>query len=228
MKQRILITDDEDDICMILSYSLQQVGYEVYTAHSAEEALPIVREKKPQLILLDIMMDGMSGTEMVAYMQQHGLLTMPVIFLTALGDENSVLKGFQLGADDYISKPFHIQEVIARVAAVLRRSATTKENRSEEVVFDGVRLNLSDRSLYVDDHKVVVTRTEFELLLHLLRNQGKVLSRNELLTAVWSNEGSCVLERTVDVHITHLRRKLGKYGGNIVTKSGYGYLWNKL
>lgn len=226
MKQRILIVDDEDDICMILSYSLQQAGYEIFIAHSAEEALPVITTQKPQLILLDIMMDGMLGTELVAYMQQHGLLTMPVIFLTALGDEANVLRGFQLGADDYISKPFHIQEVIARVAAVLKRTATADTN-TEEVVFEGVHLNLHDRSLSVDGVPVTVTRKEFELLYYLLRNQGKVLSRSDLLSTVWADGGGYVLERTVDVHITHLRRKLGKYGAYIVTKSGYGYLWNK-
>lgn len=144
--QRILIIDDEDDICMILSYSLRQVGYEVLTAHSAEEALPIIAAEHPQLLLLDIMMDGMSGTELVAYMRDHNLLTMPIIFLTALGDETSVLRGFSLGADDYIAKPFHIQEVIARVAAVLKRTATATPD-PDVLTFEGVSLNLHDRSL---------------------------------------------------------------------------------
>lgn len=224
MKQRILIVDDEDDICMILSYSLQQVGYETFTAHSAEEALPIIQTQKPQLLLLDIMMEGMSGIELVSYMRQHRLLTMPIIFLTALNDTDNILKGFQLGADDYISKPFHIPEVIARVAAVLRRCDNT-DNHPTELKFEGVLLNLRNKSVRIDGNMITMTRTEFELLYYLLRNQDKILSRNELLSAVWHNENSCVLERTVDVHITHLRRKLGKYGRHIVTKSGYGYMW---
>lgn len=224
MKQRILIVDDEDDICMILSYSLQQVGYETFTAHSAEEALPIIQTQKPQLLLLDIMMEGMSGIELVSYMRQHRLLTMPIIFLTALNDTDNILKGFQLGADDYISKPFHIPEVIARVAAVLRRCDNT-DNHPTELQFEGVLLNLQNKSVRIDGNMITMTRTEFELLYYLLRNQDKILSRNELLSAVWHNENSCVLERTVDVHITHLRRKLGKYGRHIVTKSGYGYMW---
>lgn len=226
MQQRILIVDDEDDICMILSYSLTQAGYEVLTAHSAEEALPIVRSRKPDLILLDIMMDGMSGTQMVACMREQGLLTMPVIFLTALGDETSVLKGFSLGADDYIAKPFHIQEVLARVAAVLKRTAKPA-SAPEELTFEGLHLNLHDRSVTVDGTPVTLTRKEFELLYHLLSHQGKLFSRNDLLATVWADGGSYVLERTVDVHITHLRRKLGQYGAHIITKSGYGYMWNK-
>ncbi len=224
--QRILIVDDEDDICMILSYSLQQVGYETYTAHSAEEALPVIAEQQPNLILLDIMMDGMSGVEMLLYMQKQGTLTMPVIFLTALNDENSVLKGFQLGADDYITKPFHVQEVLARVAAVLKRTTqnTTTDTNSEILTFEGIQVNLRERSLSVDGQPVPMTRKELELLCFLIRNKGQVLSRDQLLATVWADGGSYVLERTIDVHITHLRRKLGRYGSHIVTKSGYGYM----
>lgn len=226
MQQRILIVDDEDDICMILSYSLTQAGYEVLTAHSAEEALPIIKTQQPDLILLDIMMDGMSGTQMVAYMREHRMLTMPIIFLTALGDETNVLKGFSLGADDYIAKPFHIQEVLARVAAVLKRTTKPKTN-PDELSFEGICLNLHDRSLTVNGTPVTLTRKEFELLYYLLSNAGKLFSRSDLLSTIWADGGSYVLERTVDVHITHLRRKLGQYGSHIVTKSGYGYMWNK-
>ena len=223
--QRILIVDDEDDICMILSYSLQQVGYETFTAHSAEEALPIIAEQQPNLILLDIMMDGMSGVELVQYMQKQGTLTMPIIFLTALSDENSVLKGFQLGADDYIAKPFHVQEVLARVAAVLKRTTQTPTvTNSDNLSFEGIQVNLRERSLSVDGQPVPMTRKELELLCFLIRNKGQVLSRDQLLSTVWADGGSYVLERTVDVHITHLRRKLGRYGSHIVTKSGYGYM----
>ena len=225
-KQRILIVDDEDDICMILSYSLQQVGYDVQTAHSAEEALPMIQTNRPHLILLDIMMDGMSGTEMAAYMHTHGMQDIPIIFLTALGDETSVLKGFQLGADDYIAKPFHIQEVIARVSAVLKRTAPAIEI-PEICAFEGVVLNMHDKSLVVDGTPVTITRKEFELLHYLLSNPNKLFSRTELLSTVWAEGGTYVLERTVDVHITHLRRKLGRYGTHIVTKSGYGYMWER-
>ena len=251
-KQRILIVDDEEDICMILSYSLQKAGYEVLVAHSAEEALELLQSPTAHtpspidLILLDIMMGEMSGLEMAEKLRSDigrsrgelldaSLLdigTPPIIFLTALSDEDTVLQGFKLGADDYISKPFRIAEVLARVAAVLRRSATPKtavQNSSEvqnssTIVFEGIVVNKADMSLKVDGEAVVMTRKEIELLCYLLTHRGQILSREHLLNNVWDSNG-IVLERTVDVHITHLRRKLGQYGKYIKTKSGYGYLF---
>ena len=241
-KQRILIVDDEEDICMILSYSLQKAGYETLIAHSAEEALDNyelrIKNYEIDLILLDIMMDGMSGLEMAEKLKsENGNVKgenhlPPIIFLTALSDEDTVLKGFKLGADDYISKPFRIAEVLARVAAVLRRSATPKtavQNSSEvqnssTIVFEGIVVNKADMSLTVDGEVVVMTRKEIELLCYLLTHRGQILSREHLLNNVWDSNG-IVLERTVDVHITHLRRKLGQYGKYIKTKSGYGYLF---
>ena len=251
-KQRILIVDDEEDICMILSYSLQKAGYEVLVAHSAEEALellqsPIAHTPSPiDLILLDIMMGEMSGLEMAEKLRsdigyrvsdigyrESGIGIPPIIFLTALSDEDTVLQGFKLGADDYISKPFRIAEVLARVAAVLRRSATLKtavQNSSEvqnssTIVFEGIVVNKADMSLKVDDKTVVMTRKEIELLCYLLTHRGQILSREHLLKNVWDSNGF-VMERTVDVHITHLRKKLGQYGKRIVTKSGYGYMFS--
>ena len=241
-KQRILIVDDEEDICMILSYSLQKAGYEVLIAHSAEEALellqsPIAHTPSPiDLIFLDIMMGEMSGLEMAKHLRLDNVQSdnlPPIIFLTALSDEDTVLQGFKLGADDYISKPFRIAEVLARVAAVLRRSATPKtavQNSSEvqnssTIVFEGIVVNKADMSLKVDGEAVVMTRKEIELLCYLLTHRGQILSREHLLKNVWESNGF-VMERTVDVHITHLRRKLGQYGKRIVTKSGYGYMFS--
>ena len=241
-KQRILIVDDEEDICMILSYSLQKAGYEVLIAHSAEEALellqsPIANTPSPiDLILLDIMMGEMSGLEMANHLRLDNVQSNdlpPIIFLTALSDEDTVLQGFKLGADDYISKPFRIAEVLARIAAVLRRSATPKmavQNSSEvqnssTIVFEGIAVNKADMSLKVDGEAVVMTRKEIELLCYLLTHRGQILSREHLLKNVWDSNGF-VLERTVDVHITHLRRKLRQYGKRIVTKSGYGYMFS--
>ena len=250
-KQRILIVDDEEDICMILSYSLQKAGYETLVAHSAEEALellqsPIANSPSPiSLILLDIMMDGMSGLEMSEKLRSdigrsHSELSdasllgngiPPIIFLTALSDEDTVLQGFKLGADDYISKPFRIAEVLARVAAVLRRTAEQGAKNQEQrpisndcIVFEGIVVNKADMSLMVDGENVKTTRKEIELLCYLLTHRGQILSRDHLLNNVWDSNGY-VLERTVDVHITHLRRKLGQYGKRIITKSGYGYLF---
>ena len=238
-KQRILIVDDEEDICMILSYSLQKAGYETLIAHSAEEALailsPIANNPSPiSLILLDIMMDGMSGLEMANHLRLDNVQSdnlPPIIFLTALSDEDTVLQGFQLGADDYISKPFRIAEVLARVAVVLRRTAEQGVRNQEQgpigsecIVFEGIVVNKADMSLKVDGEAVVMTRKEIELLCYLLTHRGQILSREHLLNNVWDSKGF-VLERTVDVHITHLRRKLGQYGKYIKTKSGYGYLF---
>ena len=244
-KQRILIVDDEEDICMILSYSLQKAGYETLVAHSAEEALALLLPDSPiasspiSLILLDIMMDGMSGLEMAERLKsENGKVKSenhipPIIFLTALSDEDTVLQGFKLGADDYISKPFRIAEVLARVAAVLRRTeairlsgdqATRREGDDNCIVFEGIVVNKADMSLMVDGENVKTTRKEIELLCYLLTHRGQILSRDHLLNNVWDSNGY-VLERTVDVHITHLRRKLGQYGKRIITKSGYGYLF---
>lgn len=244
-KQRILIVDDEEDICMILSYSLQKAGYEVLVAHSAEEALELLQSPNSliasspiDLILLDIMMGEMSGLEMAEKLKsENGKVKCenhipPIIFLTALSDEDTVLQGFQLGADDYISKPFRIAEVLARVAAVLRRTAEQGAKNQEQrpisndcIVFEGIVVNKADMSLKVDDEAVVMTRKEIELLCYLLTHRGQILSREHLLKNVWDSNGF-VLERTVDVHITHLRKKLGQYGKRIVTKSGYGYMFS--
>ena len=227
---------------MILSYSLQKAGYETLIAHSAEEALtllsPIANSPSPiSLILLDIMMDGMSGLEMAKLLSQEqgtksqDRLVPPIIFLTALADESTLLKGFNLGADDYITKPFRVPEVIARVGAVLRRTseqrAKSQEPRqisNDNIIFEGIVVNKADMSLTVDGETVVMTRKEIELLCYLLTHRGQILSREHLLNNVWDSNG-IVLERTVDVHITHLRRKLGQYGKYIKTKSGYGYLF---
>ena len=244
-KQRILIVDDEEDICMILSYSLQKAGYDTLVAHSAEEALellqsPIAHTPSPiDLILLDIMMGEMSGLEMAEKLKsENGNVKgenhlPPIIFLTALSDEDTVLKGFKLGADDYISKPFRIAEVLARVAAVLRRTEAIRRVGDEAIrqegenciVFEGIVVNKADMSLKVDGEAVVMTRKEIELLCYLLTHRGQILSREHLLQHVWDSNGF-VLERTVDVHITHLRKKLGQYGKRIVTKSGYGYMFS--
>ena len=244
-KQRILIVEDEEDICMILSYSLQKAGYEVLVAHSAEEALELLQSPNSliasspiDLILLDIMMGEMSGLEMAEKLKsENGNVKgenhiPPIIFLTALSDEDTVLQGFKLGADDYISKPFRIAEVLARVAAVLRRTAEQGAKNQEQrpisndcIVFEGIVVNKADMSLKVDGEAVVMTRKEIELLCYLLTHRGQILSREHLLKNVWDSNGF-VLERTVDVHITHLRKKLGQYGKRIVTKSGYGYLFS--
>ena len=196
-----------------------------------------IKNYEIDLILLDIMMDGMSGLEMAKLLSQEqgtksqDRLVPPIIFLTALADESTLLQGFSLGADDYITKPFRVPEVIARVGAVLRRTseqgAKSQEARqisNDNIIFEGIVVNKADMSLTVDGETVVMTRKEIELLCYLLTHRGQILSREHLLNNVWDSNG-IVLERTVDVHITHLRRKLGQYSKYIKTKSGYGYLF---
>ena len=231
MANHILIVDDEEDICQILSYSLQAAGYQPSVAHSAEEALALIEQSAPDLLLLDIMMEGMSGTDLAKHLQERSLLTFPIIFLTALTSESDVLKGFQLGADDYITKPFHLTEVLARVKAILRR--TNKEhlhntiplpNTSSLITYEEITINLSDKTLTIHGENIPTTRKELELLSFLLQHPMQMFSRQQLLDAVWKGE-SYVLERTVDVHITHLRKKLGIYADRLQTKSGYGYIW---
>lgn len=231
MANHILIVDDEEDICQILSYSLQAAGYQTSVAHSAEEALALIEQSAPDLLLLDIMMDGLSGTDLAKLLQERGLLTFPIIFLTALTSESDVLKGFQLGADDYITKPFHLTEVLARVKAILRRTnkehlhnATPLPNTSSLITYEEITINLTDKTLTIHGENIPTTRKELELLSFLLQHPVQMFSRQELLDAVWKGE-SYVLERTVDVHITHLRKKLGNYADRLQTKSGYGYIW---
>ena len=231
MANQILIVDDEEDICQILSYSLQAAGYQTSVAHSAEEALALIEQSAPDLLLLDIMMEGLSGTDLAKLLQERGLLTFPIIFLTALTSESDVLKGFQLGADDYITKPFHLTEVLARVRAILRRTqkepphnATPPHPTSSLITYEEITINLSDKTLTIHGENIPTTRKELELLSFLLQHPMQMFSRQQLLDAVWKGE-SYVLERTVDVHITHLRKKLGIYADRLQTKSGYGYIW---
>ena len=231
MANHILIVDDEEDICQILSYSLQAAGYQTSVAHSAEEALALIEQSAPDLLLLDIMMEGLSGTDLAKLLQERGLLTFPIIFLTALTSESDVLKGFQLGADDYITKPFHLTEVLARVKAILRRTqkeythiTTPLPSTSSLITYEEITINLTDKTLTIHGENIPTTRKELELLSFLLQHPAQIFSRQQLLDAVWKGE-SYVLERTVDVHITHLRKKLGTYAGRLQTKSGYGYIW---
>lgn len=222
-KTRILAVDDEEDLCEILKFNLESEGFEVDTAYSAEEAL-----KKDltlyDLLLLDVMMDNISGFKMARMLQQdEKTARIPIIFLTAKDTENDTLTGFNLGADDYISKPFSIREVIARVKAVLRRTAEgVKSSGSERLVYETLVLDTKRIKASVDGKEVPLTKKEFEILRLLLENKGNVFSREEILSRVWK-EDVYVLDRTIDVNITRLRKKIGPYGKNIVTRLGFGY-----
>ena len=220
---RILVVDDEEDLCEILKFNLEIEGYDVDTAFSAEEAL-----KKDicsyNLLLLDVMMGEISGFKM-AYMLRKNERTakMPIIFLTAKDTENDLLTGFNLGADDYISKPFSIRQVVARVKAVLRRTvAKTVQSEPESLVYETLILDIKRIKASVDGEEIPLTKKEFEILKLLLENKGNVFSREEILSRIWKDE-VYVLDRTIDVNITRLRKKIGVYGKNIVTRLGFGY-----
>jgi two-component system alkaline phosphatase synthesis response regulator PhoP len=225
-KYRLLVVDDEEDICDILQFNLENAGYHVETAANAEQALAKLTEGY-HLILLDIMMDGMSGLKMVELLREEYNSNIPVIFLSALDDEADILNGFDKGGDDYIPKPFSMKEVVARVKAVLQRCYAAKENKHDSVVadkfvFENLTVDYADKRVYVNGIEVLLTKKETEILMLLTKQQGKIYSRENILDLVWKNE-SYVLDRTVDVHIARLRKKLGEYGNMIVNRSGYGY-----
>jgi DNA-binding response OmpR family regulator len=219
---RILVVDDEQDICEILKYNLEKAGYEVDTAFSAEEALTMPIEDF-SLILLDVMLGGMSGFAMAEILKKDKVSSnVPIIFITAKDTENDTVTGFCLGADDYISKPFSLAEVLSRVKAVLKRTSGTI---SESFCNGKLVLDERGKRITVEGNEVGLTKKEFEILLLFLRNPGKVFSRENLLSEVWSGDND-VFERVVDVNINHLRAKLGILGSRIVTRHGYGYLFD--
>lgn len=220
---RILVVDDEEDLCEILKFNLENEGYIVDTANSAEEAL-MMNLTNYHLFLLDVMMGEISGFKMASMIKKNkDTAHIPIIFITAKDTENDTITGFNLGADDYISKPFSLREVIARVKAVIRRTAIVKEKgKEEELSYKGLSLNVTQKKVCIDGNEVSLTKKEFEILLLLLQNKGRVFSREDILGKVWKEE-VFVLDRTIDVNITRLRKKVGEYGKCIVTRLGYGY-----
>jgi DNA-binding response OmpR family regulator len=221
--KKILIVDDEEDLCEILQYNLGNEGYKTEIAHSAEDAL----KKSPaqfDLILLDVMMGTMSGFKLADKMRKEMHIEVPVIFLTAKDTENDVLTGFSLGADDYIAKPFSINELTARVKAVLKRSNGNKRKGPETIKYREIELDTTRKRIVINNSRVELTKKEYEILRLLLENQGKVYSRDDILESVWGKE-VIVTERTVDVNITRLRNKLGNLGTCIRNKTGYGYFF---
>jgi two-component system, OmpR family, alkaline phosphatase synthesis response regulator PhoP len=221
--KRILIVDDEEDLCEILQYNLTNEGYQTEIAHSAEEAL-----KRPlgnfDLVLLDVMMGPMSGFKFADKLRKELKIDIPVIFLTAKDTENDILTGFSLGADDYVSKPFSINELVARIKAVLKRSYNDKVINKSILQFNGIDLDTVRKRLIINDERVELTKKEYEILKTLLENQGTVFSREELLMKIWGQD-VIVTQRTVDVNITRLRTKLGQYGSSLRNKTGYGYFF---
>jgi DNA-binding response OmpR family regulator len=221
-----LVVDDEQDLCEILKFNLETDGYTVETANSAEEALQM-DIKSFDLLLLDVMMGGMSGFAMAKKLKADPeTKDIPVVFLTARDTENDTVTGFNLGADDYISKPFSIREVLVRIRAVLRRTAEKNgEQQSNVLRYQGLELNLDKKTVSIDGEDVPFTKTEFEILHLLLDEKGRVFSRQELIDRIWPKD-VLVLDRTVDVNITRLRKKIGKFSKCIVTRLGFGYYFD--
>ena len=248
---KILVVDDEQDICEILQYNLETEGYEVVTANSAEEALELPLQEYG-LILLDVMMDEMSGFQMARKMKDNPATSpIPIIFITALEGEDNMVKGLNIGADDYIAKPLSMKEVKARVRAVLRRtfaidhSSLTNDHslvqkeadannvqwsmfngQCSKICYEGISLDLNAKSATLDGEQLPLTKLEYEILSLLLQHPGKVFSREDLLKYCWPQD-VLVLDRTVDVNITRLRKKIGRYGQQIKTRVGYGYCFEK-
>lgn len=222
---RILVVDDEADIREILQFNLENAGYAVDCAASAEEALDVLGPEHG-LILLDVMMSGMSGFRMAEVLRKERNNDVPIIFLTARTGQNDLLTGFSTGGDDYIPKPFSINEVLARVKAVLKRSSRPAESRAEDIVKAGaLKIDLQAKLVFVDGLSVVFSKKEFEVLTLLATHPGRIFSREDMIAELWK-EAPYVLERTVDVHIARIRAKLGDHKNYITNRSGYGYTFN--
>ena len=233
---KILVVDDEQDICEILQYNLETEGYEVVTANSAEEAL-LLPLHGLSLILLDVMMGEMSGFQMAQRLKDNpATAQIPIIFITALDGEDNLVKGLNIGADDYIAKPLSMKEVKARVRAVLRRTLNIENGRlniesvtpiqNNRICYEGIVLDLNAKTVTLDGEALICTKLEFELLSFFLQHPGRVYSREDLLKYCWPQD-VLVLDRTVDVNITRLRKKIGRYGKQIKTRVGYGYYFEK-
>ena len=218
---RILVVDDEQDLCEILKFNLETDGYTVEMANSAEEALEMNIESF-NLLLLDVMMGGMSGFALAKQLKaEPATKDIPIIFLTARDTENDTVTGFNLGADDYISKPFSIREVLVRVRAVLRRTAEHNGVPQSNVIsYQGLELNLDKKTVSIDGEDMPSTKTDFQILHLLLDEKGRVFSRQELIDRIWPKD-VLVLDRTVDVNITRLRKKIGRFSKCIVTRLGF-------
>ena len=229
MDKKILVVDDEADIREILQFNLENAGFTVDAAASAEEALKILGPEHG-LILLDVMMGGMSGIKMAEHLRTEMGNDVPIIFLTALNGQNDLLAGFSAGGDDYITKPFSIQEVVVRVKAVLKRMAKVVEPvpspvQETMIVAGQLRIDLEKKLVYTGDTQITLSKKEFEVLSLLAGHPGQIFSREDLINELWK-DAPYVLDRTVDVHIARIRSKLGNYKNCISNRSGFGYVFN--
>ena len=237
MNARILVIDDEESICEIIKYNLMKEGYEVDVAYSAEEALDM--DLKPyDLFIVDIMMERLSGFDFAKTLRNsNGIENVPIIFCSALNGEDDTVMGLNIGADDYITKPFKMSEMVARVNAVLRRAAiarramqaaaaavpaTTADPMESRVEYQTLCIDPNDKTCYIDGALVPLTKTEFEILFFFLTHRNRIYSREEIIRRVWDDD-VVVTTRTIDTNITRLRKKIGAYGNNIETRQGFGY-----
>ncbi len=220
---KILIVDDEQDLREILEFNLTSEGFEVDVASSAEEALNL-NLKQYNLILLDVMMGEISGYKMADIIRKKYKLSLPIIFLTARTEENDLLTGFNVGGDDYINKPFSIKEITARIKAIIRRTSSqeTKLNTQTKILYKDLEVNLESKIITINTEQIKLTRKEFDILIILLNNKDKFISRQEILDQIWS-DNVIVTDRNVDVNIARLRKKIGIYGQQIIGRTGYGY-----
>ena len=224
--QKILVVDDERTLCDVLKLNLELEGYKVDVAYSAEEALRMPLSSY-SLILLDVMMEEMTGIEFTTTIRgDEKLKNIPIILCTAKDTENDIIEGFQCGADDYIKKPFSMKELVLRVKSVLRRSNKLKETGEQKITYKALELDLGKRECRIDGKEVPFTKKEFDILWLLLNSPDKIFSREEILDEVWDDD-VYVVDRTIDVNINRLRKKMGVYGNNIITKQGYGYGFKK-
>lgn len=231
MRERILVIDDEESVCEILKYNLEKEGFQVETAYSAEEALEMDLEKF-QLFMVDIMMGDLSGFDFAKRLRNvTATENIPIIFCSALNEEDEKVMGLNIGADDYVTKPFSIGEVLARVRAVLRRARQNAQipaapavysEYEPDLTFKTLRIDRNEKISYLDGQPLQLTRTEFEILEFFLTHRNRIYSRREIISNVWG-EDVVVTNRTIDTNITRLRKKLGDYSANIVTRQGFGY-----
>ncbi len=230
MRIKILVIDDEESLCEILKFNLEKEGYEVDCAYSAEEALKMDLSSY-SLMIVDIMMETLSGFDFAKRVRNNTATeNIPIIFCSALNGEDDTVMGLNIGADDYITKPFVISEVLARVRAVLRRSHASRQwayNVSKsiyepDITFHNLRIDRNEKLCYLNGEEVNLTKTEFDILLFLLTHRNRIYSREEIIRQVWSND-VVVTNRTIDTNIARLRKKIGEYSNNIVTRLGFGY-----
>ena len=229
MNAKILVIDDEEALCEILKFNLEKAGYDVDCAYSAEEALEM--DLKPyQLMIVDIMMESLSGFDFAKRIRNNPETEFtPIIFCSALNGEDDTVMGLNIGADDYITKPFVISEVLARVRAVLRRvqivskpEVAKENNYVDDVIFNGLRIDLNEKLGYLNGEELNLTRTEYDILMFFLTHRNRIYSREELISKIWDSN-VVVTIRTIDTNIARLRKKIGEYGNNIITRLGFGY-----